>query len=87
VSVQDSSLSPSARESAPWDGPLFTPDDVASLLKVSKKTVFRLRAGGLLPPPVELSTNLIRWRADDIHRFIAELKVRKPRRRPCTADR
>lgn len=65
----------------PTECELLTPDDVAAMLKVSKRTVFRLRAGGLLPQPLQLSTNLIRWRTADIHRYIVELQQRKPRRR------
>ena len=61
---------------------LLTPEDVADLLKVSKRTVFRMRAAGLRPPPVELTTNLILWRAEAIHRFVRDLRERKVRSRP-----
>ncbi len=63
-------------------GDLLTPADVAAMLKVSKRTVFRLRAAGVLPPPLELSTNLIRWRAEDIVNFINGLQVRRRRHSP-----
>jgi predicted DNA-binding transcriptional regulator AlpA len=74
------SAAPNEKALGAWE--LLTPDDVADLLKVSKRTVFRLRAAGLLPPPLELTTNLIRWRAEDIRRFIGDLRERKVRPKP-----
>jgi predicted DNA-binding transcriptional regulator AlpA len=64
------------------DCELLGPEDLAILFKISKRTVFRMRAEGLLPPPLELTTNLVRWRAEDIRRFVSDLRVRKARRRP-----
>ena len=60
---------------------LLTGSQFAAILIVSKRTLFRLRArGGDFPPPVELATNTIRWRAADVRAYIDTLKIRKPRR-------
>jgi predicted DNA-binding transcriptional regulator AlpA len=79
--TRHSEFVPLSDKAAPLSSELLTPDEVADLFKVSKRTVFRMRAAGLLPPPLELTTNLIRWRASDIQRFIGELRIRKARRR------
>jgi len=63
---------------------LITPAELAAILKVSKRTVFRMRAKGALPPAYELTTNLIRWRSTDIQEYIRDLRIRKPRGRICT---
>jgi predicted DNA-binding transcriptional regulator AlpA len=60
---------------------LVTAAAFADLLQVSKRTLFRLRAKGILPSPVEISTNIIRWHRDDIRNYISELGLRKPRSR------
>ena len=54
----------------------MTVDDLAVLLQVSRRTVFRLRAKGTLPAPVEISTNIIRWRMADIRDYLASLPRR-----------
>jgi predicted DNA-binding transcriptional regulator AlpA len=54
--------------------------DLAALLRVSKRTLFRLWAKGALPAPVEISTNIIRWRAADVRRYLDGLATRQPRR-------
>jgi predicted DNA-binding transcriptional regulator AlpA len=59
----------------------LTPDALAGLLKVSKRTIFRLRAKALLPDPVEISTNIIRWRASDVRNYLDTLRPRKARPR------
>jgi predicted DNA-binding transcriptional regulator AlpA len=59
---------------------LLTVADLADLLHVSKRSVFRLRSQGALPAPVELSSNIIRWRPSDICAYIDRLRTRKGRR-------
>ena len=45
--------------------------DVARMLSVSTRTVWRMRDAGELPCPVRLgSGNMIRWRRSDIEGFI-----------------
>ena len=51
---------------------LLDSNGVASLLKVNRKHVERLRAENLLPQPIELGPRTIRWRAADIDQWIAD---------------
>jgi predicted DNA-binding transcriptional regulator AlpA len=64
----------------PAFGILITADAFAALLQVSKRTLFRLRAKGVLPTPVEISTNTIRWRTADVTDYLKNLRTRKARR-------
>jgi len=59
----------------------LTAKEFARLLSISKRTLFRLRAKGRVPEPVEVSTNIIRWRACDIQVYLDGLKPRRIRRR------
>jgi excisionase family DNA binding protein len=47
--------------------------DVAKLLRLSVRTVLRLLKKGELPEPIRYNQKLIRWRAVDIERYIANL--------------
>jgi excisionase family DNA binding protein len=58
---------------------LLTAKDVAALLRVSRRTVSRLRARGELPAPVELSASIVRWRLADIEAYLARMQSRQPR--------
>lgn len=50
---------------------LLTAADVAGMLSVSVRSVWRLRDGCPdFPRPIRLSGNLIRWRRVDIERFV-----------------
>jgi predicted DNA-binding transcriptional regulator AlpA len=60
---------------------IVTADDVAAMLRVSRRSVYRLRARGDIPAPVEVSPGIVRWRMTDIRDYIARLGDRKPRRR------
>ena len=53
--------------------PLLTPDDVAALLKVHKRTVTRLCEAGDLPMPFKVGGGL-RWKANDVQEFLDGLK-------------
>jgi predicted DNA-binding transcriptional regulator AlpA len=68
------------RPVAAVDPELISADDIAALLRVSRRTVFRLRQRGDLPPPVEVSRNIVRWRLSDLRAYLDRLAVRKPRR-------
>jgi predicted DNA-binding transcriptional regulator AlpA len=59
---------------------LISSEDIAAILRVSVRTVFRLRARGDLPPPVEVSRNIVRWRWADVKEYLDNLKARKGRR-------
>lgn len=49
---------------------LVTADDVAAMLKISTRTLWRLRSTGKLPQPIRLGGS-VRWRASDIDAWIA----------------
>ncbi|QDU23583.1 helix-turn-helix transcriptional regulator [Urbifossiella limnaea] len=56
---------------------LLSVDDVAALLGVSPRTVWRLRDGGHLPPPVRVGS-LVRWRRATLLMWLDE--ATEPRR-------
>jgi predicted DNA-binding transcriptional regulator AlpA len=60
---------------------LLTVEDLAVILDISPRTVFRLRAKRALPDPVEISTNIVRWRSRDIRSYLDRLRPRRPRYR------
>jgi predicted DNA-binding transcriptional regulator AlpA len=49
---------------------LLTADDLADMLGVSRRTVFRLRARGVIPRPLKIGGTLLRWRLNDIVQFL-----------------
>jgi predicted DNA-binding transcriptional regulator AlpA len=50
---------------------LLTARDLAKLLRISTATVWRLRAAGKLPRPLDaLGSQLIRWDADTIRSWV-----------------
>lgn len=48
---------------------LITADDLAAMLKVSTRTLWRLLAKGELPEPVRIGGST-RWRLDDVQQWI-----------------
>jgi len=59
---------------------LLTADEFADVLEVSKRTLFRLRAKKIIPEPVSISTNIIRWRARDVRAYLESLMPRRLQR-------
>jgi predicted DNA-binding transcriptional regulator AlpA len=51
--------------------PLLTVDDLAALLKVSPRTIWRMRSCCQLPKPVKVGGG-VRWRQSDIESWIAQ---------------
>ncbi len=49
---------------------LLRVEEVAHRLSVSIRTVWRLVARGEAPAPIRLSRKLVRFRADDLERYI-----------------
>lgn len=49
---------------------LMTVREVAAMLKVSQRQVWKLTSAGRLPAPIRLGRS-VRWRASDIDKFIA----------------
>ena len=50
---------------------LITAEQVAAMLQVSPRTVWRLRSSGKLPKPVEIGGS-VRWNSEQIQRWISE---------------
>lgn len=56
---------------------LVTPDQVCEWLGVSRSTLDRLRQDDpSFPPPVALSQRTLRWKPEDVDRWINRKKVR-----------
>jgi len=58
--------------------PLLTAGEVASMLNIGQRTVWRLtsraRAGsGRFPKPLQISPQVVRWRWQDVQDYLAEL--------------
>jgi predicted DNA-binding transcriptional regulator AlpA len=60
------------RPLADWLEPLVGLDDVAALLKVSRRWLERERAAGRVPKPDFMAGRCPRWRASTIRRWIGE---------------
>ena len=50
---------------------LLTVDEIARLLKVSNRTIWRMRSSGQLPEPVRIGGG-VRWRQSEIKNWIEE---------------
>ncbi len=50
---------------------MLTADELAALLKVSRRTIWRMRSSGQLPRPIKVG-GAVRWRLADIEVWIAE---------------
>ena len=47
---------------------------VAELLGVHVRTVWRMAATGEIPPPIKLSERVVRWRLSDLERHIQKAR-------------
>lgn len=66
------SHSPKSQAAAEHAAPrLIAVSEVATMLGVSVRTVWRLASSGALPPPLRLSGQLRRWRESDVADWIA----------------
>jgi excisionase family DNA binding protein len=63
--------SPAALRPPPTDGttPLMSAETLATMLGVSKRTIWRLLSGKQLPEPIRIGGS-VRWRRDQIDRWI-----------------
>jgi excisionase family DNA binding protein len=52
---------------------LMTSQQVAELLVVSVRTVWRLVASGKFPQPVRYNRKLVRWKSAEVSRYIESL--------------
>jgi excisionase family DNA binding protein len=53
---------------------LLTSQQVAEMLSVSVRTVWRLVASGKFPQPVRYNRKLVRWKTVDVVRYIEALE-------------
>ena len=61
-------------EATPERCQLLTVRDVAAMLAVSVRTVWRLSATGALPRPLRLGTKTLRWRLSDVRAYLADVE-------------
>lgn len=54
------------------ESPLLTIEELAELLDVSQTQVARMRKRGLIPPPVKINRQVVRWRRSDLDNWIAQ---------------
>ena len=54
---------------------LWKAADLAAHLNISLRQLWRMRASDELPPPVRVGKRGVRWRDDDVARYVARLKV------------
>ncbi len=60
------------------DRRLLKVGDVADILNVSTRQVWRLRDSGKIPKPLNIGRCCLRWDADDLNRWIEE-RIQKQR--------
>jgi excisionase family DNA binding protein len=52
---------------------LLTSQQVAERLAVSVRTLWRLVARGDFPPPIRYNRKLVRWKTDEVDRYLEAL--------------
>jgi excisionase family DNA binding protein len=57
--------------SVPSEPLLITAAELARMLQVSTRTLWRLRSAGQLPQPVQFGGS-VRWRLEEVQKWIAE---------------
>ncbi len=57
---------------------LLSVNEVAELLSVSPRSVWRFAAAGKLPRPLRVGGRSARWRASEIQRFLDQLAGARP---------
>ncbi len=50
---------------------LITATELASLLRISTRSLWRMRSAGKIPMPLRLG-GAVRWRLDEVQKWIAE---------------
>lgn len=61
---------PGELSSEPADQILATASDIARMMRISTRSLWRLRSGGQMPEPLRIG-GAIRWRLDEIKQWIA----------------
>jgi excisionase family DNA binding protein len=57
----------------------MTSRQVAGRLAISVRTLWRLLARGHFPQPIRYNRKLVRWKAEDVERYLAELTTERAR--------
>jgi len=64
-------MTQTSRETSRTMNELFTIEDVARLVKVAARTLRRWDSAGRMPEPIRKGQRCVRWRSEDISRWIA----------------
>ncbi len=75
-------MRPKTEDRAPFDQSpeLVTAAQLAKLLNVSVRTIWRMRDLAELPAPIALAGRLVRWRLASVRKFLAEREATGGRR-------
>lgn len=49
---------------------LLKAEDVATLLGISMRSLWRFRSTGVIPAPIRIGERTLRWRAQDIQEYL-----------------
>ncbi len=73
MSPHDSShaISPSDNDASQVRPTLITAAELAQMMQISVRTLWRLRSAGQIPQPLRIGGNT-RWRLDEVHQWIAD---------------
>jgi predicted DNA-binding transcriptional regulator AlpA len=63
------------RATGPPAAPLWRAADLAAALNISIRQLWRMRAAGELPAPVRVGRRCVRWRAEDVARYLDQLRI------------
>ena len=63
-----------SRQVSPAGARLLSVRQVAALLSMSVRSVWRLAATGELPEPIHLTSRIVRWRLADLEEYVADLE-------------
>ena len=69
--MEQTALNPASENAAASASPLMTAKDLAQMLQLSTRTLWRLLSAGRLPPPVRIG-GAVRWRHEIIVKWIGE---------------
>lgn len=71
-----SQLSPVQQAASfPLPHELYCIREVTRIVKVGRSTIYLWMKRGMFPKPLKLSERMVRWRAEDVFRWMAEREV------------
>lgn len=68
------------------DALFLTSDQVAQMILVSVRTLWRMVKKDQFPQPVRYNRKLVRWRVEDVRTYIDSLTTVKPSTLPMTQE-